>query len=50
MQQLVERQVDEQLSHWLSQQIIERDGEDLATVASLVRIAHGKRKNYSSTQ
>lgn len=35
LQQLVERQVDEQLSHWLSQQIIERDGEDLATVASL---------------
>jgi len=35
LQQLVERQVDEQLKHWLSQEIIERDGDDLATVASL---------------
>ena len=32
---LAEQQVDQQLNHWLSQQVIERDGADLATVASL---------------
>lgn len=35
LRQLAEQQVEEQLNHWLSQQIIERDGENLATVASL---------------
>jgi len=35
LQQLVEHQVDEQLNHWLAQEIIQRDGSDLATLASL---------------
>lgn len=35
LQQLIERQVDQQLSEWISQEVIVRDGSDLATVASL---------------
>lgn len=35
LQQLIEHQVDEQIDQWLLQEIIERDGADLATVASL---------------
>lgn len=35
LQQLVELRVDEQIDQWLLQEVVERDGEDLATVVSL---------------